>query len=249
MPVRIPVYSDENNLHFIAVFMEDPDGTFKRTQSEPLRLLRDNFDGISITQGSVISAKFDKNSHCWETPTVSFHYGRPQSIYQFLREKAAANRFYVFTKPNLSGRIIQFSLHELRLKQSMSQQKLKLLKEKYVEALDLWSAEQYKNHLMTKQAAGGGIKARQQRLLEKKKLAIRKLTENNLRVGKAQQPGEDFIRYESLGIAGPGQQTIGRNARKPLLAKFRPRKTKKTGAVLEREADHPAYPRFFTTLD
>ena len=59
MLARIPVYSAENNLHYISVFVEESDGTFKRTQEEPLRLLRDNFDGISITQGSVTASKFD----------------------------------------------------------------------------------------------------------------------------------------------------------------------------------------------
>ncbi|MCI0505442.1 MAG: hypothetical protein L0Z73_04965 [Gammaproteobacteria bacterium] len=249
MPAHIPVYSDENNLHYISVFVEESDGTFKRTQSEPLRLLRDNIDGISISQGNVISTKFDKNSRRWKTPTVSFHYGRPQSIYQFLREKIAANRYYVFTKPNLSGRIIQFSLHELRLKPSISQQKLKLLKEKYVEALELWTAEQYKIHQQQKKAAGGGIKARQQRLLEKKKQALQKLKDSHHRPGTVQQRAEDFIRYDNLSIAIPENLPVRQNPKKSPLSIFRPRKSKKLTESVERERDNQAYQRFIIKLE
>jgi hypothetical protein len=249
MLARIPVYSDENNLHFISVFVEESDGTFKRTQSEPLRLLRDNFDGISITQGSVVATKFDKNPRRWETPTVSFHYGRPQSIFQFLREKVAINKYYVFCKPNLAGRITQLSLHELKLKPSISQQKLKLLKEKYVEALDLWSPEQYKKHLLQKKAVGGGIKARQQRLLEKKKQAFEKLKESRRPVHEARQQVEDFIRYESPGMTNPVNSAFQQKPRKSPVAIFKPRKARKAGAVADHDRDNPVYQRFTFTID
>jgi len=195
MSARIPVYSDENNLHHVSIYMEDDDGTFKRTQSEPLRLLRDNIDGISTPQGSVVSHKFDKNERSWKSPTVSFHYGRPQSIYQFLRDKLAANRFYVFTKPNLSGRIIQFTLHELRLKPSTSQQILKLLKEKYTEAVEIWSMEQYVNNANRRKIAGVGVNARRVRLLEKKKRAIQKLKEGHESAADPMQRNQIYVRY------------------------------------------------------
>lgn len=200
MVARIPVYSDENNLHHISIYMEDDDGTFKRTQLEPLRLLRDNIEGISISQGDIISSKFDKNERSWRSPTVSFHYGRPQSVYQFLREKLAQNRFYVFTKPNLSGRIIKFTLHELRLKPSTSQQILKLLKEKYTNAVEIWSTEQYQLNIRRKKAAGVGVNARRHRLLEKKKRAIEKLKQNHQSASSPQQRKQIFVRYNEKSL-------------------------------------------------
>lgn len=249
MLARIPVYSDENNLHFISIFVEEPDGTFKRTQSEPLRLLRDNFDGISITQGEITSTKFDRNSRRWATPTVSFHYGRPQSIYQFLRDKVAANKFYVFSKPNLSGRIIQFSLHELKLKPSVSQQKLKLLKEKYIEALDLWSAEQYTKHLLRKKSTGKGIKARQQRLLEKKKQAFQKLKESHHRIDDVKQRVEDFIRYDNLSLVNAGHSASHLKPKKIAASIFKPRKSKKTSEPVDLKRDDNFYQRFMIEMD
>lgn len=202
---RIPVYTDENQLHHISIFIEEPDGTFKRTQSEPLRMLRDNIEGISTPQGDIVSPKFDKNDRQWRSPTVTFHYGRPQSLYQFLRQKIATNRFYVFTKPNLSGRIIQFTLHELKLKSGTSQQILKLLKEKYVEAVDLWSKEQYLAHHNQGKAAGVGSRARKQRLIDKKKRALEELKATHGRdrdtaQGEPQPGMQTFIRYDSNGI-------------------------------------------------
>ena len=227
MLARIPVYSDENSLHFISIFEEESDGTFKRTQAEPLRMLRDNINGISIPQGDVISTKFDKNSRRWKTPTVSFHYGRPQSIYQFLRDKVAVNKFYVFTKPNLSGRIIQFTLHELKLKPTISHQKLKLLKEKYVESLDLWSNEQYRNYLKGKRATGVGIKARQQRLLIKKKQAFQKLLENHRPQNIEQQSIEGFIRYRKVSKSDESGLTPEPTPRTSPVSIFKSKKTKK----------------------
>jgi hypothetical protein len=202
---RVPVYTDENQLHHISIFVEEQDGTFKRTQSEPLRMLRDNIEGISTPQGDIVSPKFDKNERRWRSPTVNFHYGRPQSIYYFLREKIAANRFYVFTKPNLSGRIIQFTLHELKLKQGTSQQILKLLKEKYVEAVDLWSKDQYLSYLNQGKAAGVGSRARKQRLIDRKKRALEELKathgpDRNTMQDEPRPTMQTFIRYDSNGI-------------------------------------------------
>jgi len=177
MTARIPVYSNENNLHHIAVYLEESDGTFVRTQSEPLRMLRDNIEGISIEQGNIVASKFDKNHHDWNSPTVSFHYGRPQSIYFFMREKIAENKFFVFAKPNMAGRIMQLSLHELRLKRSTSQQQLKLFKEKYVEAIEMWTNEQHLYYANLKNNPAGKINGRKQRLLEKKKRAVQLLRE------------------------------------------------------------------------
>lgn len=173
-------------------------------------MLRDNIEGISTPQGDVVSAKFDKNERRWRSPTVSFHYGRPQSVYQFLRQKIAANRFYVFTKPNLSGRIIQFTLHELKLKPGTSQQILKLLKEKYVEAVDLWSEDQYQAYINQHKSAGVGSRARRQRLIDKKKYALQQLKESHHKktshatsdhgAKHDRQPADAFIRYDAVSI-------------------------------------------------
>ena len=203
MLAKLPVYSDENNLHHISIFAEEPDGTFKRTQAEPLRQVRDNIVGISTPQGEVISPKFDKNERRWETPTVTFHYGRPQSIYQFLREKVAVNKFYVFTKPNLSGRIIQFTLHELKLKPSISQKILSILKEKYIESIELWSEEQHMYHVNGKKARGSGINARKLRLLQKKKRALQKLkeTHNSHSASELQNRAQLYVSYSNLQLS------------------------------------------------
>ncbi|WP_455219419.1 hypothetical protein [Kaarinaea lacus] len=237
MLARIPVYSDENNLHFISIFEEESDGTFKRTQTEPLRMLRDNIDGISTAQGDVVSPKFDKNPRRWKSPTVSFHYGRPQSIYQFLRDKVAANKFYVFTKPSLSGRIIKFTLHELKLKPSMSQQKIKLLKEKYVESLELWSSEQYTNYLRRKRAAGVGIKARQQRLLIKKKQAFKKLLESHRPGEEKQHPVEGFIRYRRINVSDESGLTPEPTPRTSPISIFKSRRSKKASTRTDQSDD------------
>jgi len=201
MLVKLPVYSDENNLHHVSIFVEEPDGTFKRTQSEPLRQVRDHIQGVSISQGDVISPKFDKNERRWETPTVTFHYGRPQSVYQFLREKVAHNKFYVFTKPNLSGRIIQFSLHELKLKPSISQQILKLLKEKYIEALELWTEEQYAYFVNGKKTHGSGLNARKLRLLQKKKRALQQLRAGHRDVDDLEKRAQLYVSYSNLKLS------------------------------------------------
>jgi hypothetical protein len=157
--INVPVYSDENGTPHIAIYVEDEDGTFRRTQNEPLRLLRDDIQGISISQGDMVSGHYDRHDRDWQTPTVTFHYGRPQSFYQFLRDKVAHNRFFVFAKPQYAGHIIKFTLHELKLKNSTSQRKVAILKEKYVEALRLWAEEELQalnndaNHVNTENNA------------------------------------------------------------------------------------------------
>ena len=143
MLTNIPVYSAQNGVHFVNIYTEDEDGTFRRTQDEPLRLLRDDITGISSPQGELVSHKFDRQERHWDAPTVSFHYGRPQSLYHFLRERIAKNKFYVFSKPTLSGRLSKFNLHELKLKPAISTRKLAILKEKYTESIDLWLEEAY----------------------------------------------------------------------------------------------------------
>ena len=234
MSARLPVYSDENNLHHVSIFVEEPDGTFKRTQAEPLRQVRDHIQGISTIQGDIISPKFDKNERRWESPTVTFHYGRPQSIYQFLRERVALNKFYVFTKPNLSGRIIQFSLHELKLKPGISQRILKLLKEKYIEAIELWSEEEHNLHVSDKKATGSGINARKIRLLQKKKRALQKLKDSHQSAGDLQNRAQLYVSYSNLKLAEDPIFGLfpGEEIQKP--GKRKSEKKKKESAVKDR---------------
>jgi len=141
MLIHAPVYHEQNSTHFVNIYEETEDGTFRRTQNEPLRQLRNNIKGISRSQGELVSSFYDRQERRWSSATVSFHYGRPQSFYYFIRDMLAKNKFYVFSKPQLSGHLIKFDLHELILKPGTSQRHLSLLKEKYVEAVNLWDEQ------------------------------------------------------------------------------------------------------------
>jgi hypothetical protein len=182
--ISVPVYSDENGIPQISIYVEDEDGTFRRTQSEPLRLLRDDIQGISITQGDMVSSAYDRQERNWQTPTVTFHYGRPQSFYQFLRDKVAHNRFFVFTKPQLAGHISKFSLHELKLKNSTSQRKVAILKEKYIEALQIWQEQE----LLALHAKAENVKAKID-LKTANQSTVRENIDNN-KSGKASAGGK-----------------------------------------------------------
>lgn len=153
MLISAPVYSDENGLHHISIYVEDEDGTFRRTMEEPLRLLRDNIKGISISQGELLSKKSDRHPRKWGSPTVTYNYGRPQSFYYFLREKLSKNKFFVFSKSSLSGRLSKLQLHELLLLPSTSQRQISLLKEKYMESVGLWSGAEYEKYLEKRNAS------------------------------------------------------------------------------------------------
>lgn len=166
MLINAPVYTLQNNTHFVNIYIESEDGTFKRTQSEPLRLLRDDFAGISMSQGELVSHHFDRQERSWSTATVTYHYGRPQSFYQFLRDMVARNKFFVFSKPVLAGHLIKFDVHELKLKNSISQRKISILKEKYIEALDLWTREEYELRKQHEQAKTQKIKTQKAKLVQ-----------------------------------------------------------------------------------
>ncbi len=171
MLIQVPVYSDENGLHHIAMYAEEEDGTFKRTMNEPLRLLRDNISGISIPQGELVSGHFDRQDREWNSPTVTYHYGRPQSFYQFMREKLTKNHFVVFAKPSMSGRVSRFQLHELLLKPSTSQRKIAMLREKLIEAIELWSEEEHASRLIKQPAQDDLVYAKTQRITFERKSA------------------------------------------------------------------------------
>jgi len=143
MYVSAPVYSEQSGVHFINIYNEQEDGTFRRTQDEPLRLLRNNIKGVSNTQGELLTSASDRTERSWNTATVTFHYGHPKSFYTFLREMFARNKYFVFSKPQLSGRISRFNLHELVMKPGTSQRHLSLLKEKYLESVKLWTMPEW----------------------------------------------------------------------------------------------------------
>ena len=209
------------------MYEEEVDGTFKRTQLLPVRHMHDNIRGISIPQGQLVAAQFDKLQHQWSTPTVSFHYGKPQSYYQFLREKVALNRFYVFTKPNLSGRIMCLSLHELKLKNGVSQRILSLFKEKYVEAADLWLKQEYRANLSQSE----NLAHRDMNLMERSEQRIKKFQKSHI-AAQEQQRLQDikdkaytFFRYDELSIT-PDEQWQGLSvSSKPVSPRSKKRKS------------------------
>ncbi|NOZ52260.1 MAG: hypothetical protein GXP08_03810 [Gammaproteobacteria bacterium] len=217
MPIKVPVYSDENSLHHILLYSEEADGTFKRTQSEPLRLLRDNIDGVTSKQGDLVAAQFDKIKRNWQLPTISFHYGKPQSFYHFLREKVARNKFYVFTAPNLSGRITRLNLHELKLKVSVSQRILSILKEKYLEALLLWTREEYLEKLKAQRIRLSVSKTHKAKVTGPKRQnsqeAIDAADKDNVqRIYDVQRRTQIFMDYDNLSILPTNNEMPDLNA-------------------------------------
>ena len=177
MFISAPVYTMQNNTHFVNIYSETEEGVFKRTQDEPLRLLRDDFIGISLPQGELVTNQFDRHKRDWSTATISYHYGRPQSFYTFLREMLARNKIFVFTMPAMSGRLCKFEIHELLLSRSISQRKISMLKEKYAESIGLWSKEEY-----------AARKERQRRMLHKRKLMLAKEAKKNAAIAALAAP-------------------------------------------------------------
>jgi len=252
MSIKVPVYSDENSLHHIALYSEEVDGTFKRTQSEPLRLLRDNIDGVSNTQGDLVAAQFDKIERKWQLPTISFHYGKPQSFYQFLREKVAKNKFYVFTASNMSGRITRLNLHELKLKTSTSQRILSILKEKYLEALLLWTPEEYLENLKAKRiglsvskthnakVAAAGVKPQP-------RLEVSEPEDNAQRLYDIQQRTQVFMDYDNLSIVPTSETPPDLNAYHSTQSAFQSPSKKSKDAALDEKSHF--YQRFMIDME
>ena len=151
--IRIPVYFDLNGTHQISIFEETDDGTFRRTTEQPMRFLRDNIVGIGPSVGQLISTKYDRQVRRWQTPTILLN-GRPSSYYQFFRDQLKLRKIYVFSRPSLVGRLMQFDLHELQLKPGSSVQVQSLLAKKLVEAIDLDL-----DHVTQEQAEKSGVVA------------------------------------------------------------------------------------------
>lgn len=151
--IRIPVYFDLNGIHQISIFEEMDDGTFRRTTEQPMRLLRENLVGIGPSVGQLISTQYDRQVRQWQTPTIMIG-GRPSSYYQFFRDQLKRRKIHIFSRPSLVGRLIQFDLHELRLKPGSSAQVQALLTRKLVEAIDLDL-----DHVTVEQAETSGVVA------------------------------------------------------------------------------------------
>ena len=134
--IRIPVYFDLSGMHQIAIYEEMDDGTFRRTNEQPICLLRDNIEGIGPAVGELVSSRFDREERCWSSPTILLSH-RPQSFYHFFRAQIKQRKIYVFARGSLSGRLTRFDLHELQLKPTASRQIQSLLAKKMVEALAL----------------------------------------------------------------------------------------------------------------
>jgi len=252
MSIKVPVYSDENSLHHIALYSEEADGTFKRTQSEPLRLLRDNIDGVTNTQGDLVAAQFDKIERKWDLPTISFHYGKPQSFYQFLREKVAKNKFYVFTAPNMSGRIARLNLHELKLKTSTSQRILSILKEKYLESLTLWTREEYLENLRAKRIGVSASKTHNAKIAStqpkmKPNKSVIESTDDAQRLYNIQQRTQVFMDFDNLSIAPTNDMPPDLNAYHSTESAFQSKLRKKQDATLD-ESSH-FYHRFIIDME
>lgn len=261
--INVPVYSDENGIPQISIYVEDEDGTFRRTQSEPLRLLRDDIQGISITQGDMVSNPYDRYDRNWQTPTVTFHYGRPQSFYQFLRDKVAHNRFFVFTKPQLAGHISKFSLHELKLKNSTSQRKVAILKEKYIEALQIWQEEELEAlhakavELKTENnsSTSASDDRRHRKSAEASVVATQSLPQrDNIRHFRRADLQEQTVRdmaakTPSTDFSSEQEKQSGIKQRKNLVKDFSLSKPRQHTGIPQKERNKHFYDRFIFTID
>ena len=93
-------------------------------------------------------------------------------------------------------------MHELKLKPSTSQQILKLLKEKYIESIELWSREQHNSFVDRKKSQGTGINARKLRLMQKKKRALQKLKASHQSpAGDLKNRAQLYVSYSNLKLA------------------------------------------------
>lgn len=138
MLALIPVYTDQNGIHDVAIFQENEDGSFSRTPEQPLRQLRENIVGVSNPIGTLITQRYDRSERPWDTPTALPYSGRPRSFYTFVRENLQKRRIIVATVQSSQGKSIKLFLNELKLRPSMGQGSIKLFMRKYLEATHLW---------------------------------------------------------------------------------------------------------------
>lgn len=152
-PFLIPVYTDLNSIHQVQLFRQSDDGTFRRTGVEPLRMLRENITGISYNKGELISSHFDRDEHKWSSPTVRVNAVQCQSYYRYLHRTLPRNQLMVAVPSSMYGRLFRFAVHELTFKPGISKAILRLIRERYTDALDLWSEDCLKGEFLTQQSA------------------------------------------------------------------------------------------------
>jgi len=137
MDIKIPVYTEESGVHRVTIFQGMDDGSFRRTGTQLLREFRYNIQDVGVNEGEIISSRYDRSERVWNTPTALHHYGRPRSLFAFLRSQIKKNKLYVGASSSIHGRIIRFSLHELKFKPTTSRGVRMLATRKYREAIDL----------------------------------------------------------------------------------------------------------------
>ena len=153
-PIFIPVYADLNSIHQVQLYRHTDDGTFRRTGVEPLRMLRDNITGISQRKGELISTHFDREEHEWSSPTIKLNAVHCQSYYRYLRDALPRNQLLVAVAPSMYGQLYKFSLHELTFKSGISPAVLRLIRNRYEEAMDLWADVPAEPDNLVRQLAG-----------------------------------------------------------------------------------------------
>lgn len=153
-PVFIPVYADLNSIHQVQLYRHSDDGTFRRTGVEPLRMLRDNITGISHSKGELISAHFDREKREWSSPTIKLNSVHCQSYYRYLRNTLPRNQLLVAVAPSMYGQLYKFALHELTFKTGISRAVLRLIRNRYEEAMDLWVEDRAEPGNLIRRMAG-----------------------------------------------------------------------------------------------
>ncbi len=138
MATKIPVYTEDLGIHRITVYEEMGDGTFRRTATELLREFKNSITSVGTNEGEIVSNRFDRTQRDWQTPTVLHQYGRAKSFYAFSRSQIKKNKIYVGSISSLHGKVVKFSLHELKFGLSSSQGLRTLAIKKYQEAIELW---------------------------------------------------------------------------------------------------------------
>jgi hypothetical protein len=134
----VPVYSDQNGIATILLYREDREtGSFRRYPGDPLRVVRDNIEGVSEAIGDLVSQRYDRESREWETPTICIGRNRPRSFYQFMRDGFKNREIHVATAASLHGRITHLKVHKLNLKANMSQGAKAVFAKRFMEALQL----------------------------------------------------------------------------------------------------------------
>ena len=134
----VPVFSDQNGIPAILLYREDREtGAFRRYPADPLRVVRDNIEGISEPVGDLVSRRYDREARDWESPTICIGRNRPRSFYQFMRDGFNDREIHVATASSLHGRITHLKVHRLKLKATLSQGAKAVFAKRFMEALQL----------------------------------------------------------------------------------------------------------------